>query len=97
MDPTLIQLHLSIDNPASGHAARAQEAIALHLEVIRQREGHEAMNSSWRRIWLGYSSLGVASFRLAARLTLRYGLHRLGRKVDPASWAMPSSENSLAV
>ena len=97
MDPTLIQLHLSIDNPASGHAARAQEAIALHLDVIRQREGHDAMNVSWQRIWLGYSSLGVASLSLAASLTLRYGLHRLGRKVDPASWAMRSSENSVAV
>jgi hypothetical protein len=97
MDPTLIQLHLSIDNPASGHAARAQEAIALHLEVIRQREGLAAMDASWRRIWLGYRSLGVASFSLAASLTLRYGLHRLGHKVDPASWAMPSSENSVAV
>jgi hypothetical protein len=97
MDPTLIQLHLSIDNPASGHAARAQEAIALHLEVIRRVEGYEAMNASWRRIWLGYRSLGVASFSLATSLTLRYGLHRLGIKVDPASWAMSSSHNSLAV
>lgn len=77
MDPTLIQLHLSIDNPASGHAARAREAITLYLYAIRRREGHAAMDASWRRIWLGYQSLGVATFSLAATLVFRYwGLRR---------------------
>ena len=72
MDPTLIQLHLSIDNPASGHAARARDAIALYLDAIRRREGHAAMDASWRRIWLGYRSLNVATFSLAATLVFRY-------------------------
>ncbi len=72
MDPTLIQLHLSIDNPASGHASRARDAIALYLDAIRRREGHATMDASWRRIWLGYQSLGVATFSLAAGLVCRY-------------------------
>ena len=72
MDPTLIQLHLSIDNPASGHAARARDAIALYLDAIRLREGHAAMDTNWRRIWLGYRSLNVATFSLAATLVFRY-------------------------
>ena len=90
MDPTLIQLHLSIDNPASGHAARAREAIALYLDVIRRREGHAAMDAAWRRIWLGYQSLNVATFSLTVGLVCRY-LLRLpakclnARKIPPIS------------
>lgn len=97
IDPTLIQLHLSIDNPASGHAARAREAIALYLDVIRRREGHAAMDASWRLIWLGYQSLGVSSFGFVASLATRLGLHRLGFKVETTVRTTPDRQGSLPV
>jgi hypothetical protein len=82
IDPTIIQLHLSIDNLASGHAALAGEAIALHLDEIRQTEGEDAMQRCWRRIWLGYRSLGVISLRLSLWILATYAgdwlLRRLG-------------------
>ena len=97
MDPTLIQLHLSIDNPASGHAARARDAIALYLDAIRRREGHAAMDASWRRIWLAYQSLDVATFGFVASLTIRLGLHRLGFKVGTTAQTTPDRQGSLPV
>ena len=97
MDPTLIQLHLSIDNPASGHAARARDAITLYLDAIRRREGHAAMEAIWRRIWLGYQSLGVSSFGFVASLAIRLGLHRLGFKVETTVRTTPDRQGSLPV
>lgn len=81
MDPTIIQLHLSIDNPASGHAARARNAIQLYLEDLRRREGPVAVATAWRRVWLGHESLRAASLGLAIRIVWRYSLHRLGWRV----------------
>lgn len=82
MDPTIIQLHLSIDNLASGHAALAGEAIALHLDEMRQTEGDDAVQRCWRRIWLGYRSLDVISLRLSFWILATYAgdglLRRLG-------------------
>jgi hypothetical protein len=72
IDSTIIQLHLSIDNLASGHAARAREAIALYLEEVRRRGGAKAVEAQWRRIWTGYLSLNVAAFGLAIRLIIRH-------------------------
>jgi hypothetical protein len=72
MDPTIIRLHLSIDNLASGHAARARDAIVLFLDEVRRREGAAAVEPIWRRIWTGYLSLDVAAFGLAARLVSRH-------------------------
>ena len=84
MDPTIIRLHLSIDNLASGHAAWAREAIVLHLDEIRRREGSDAVEAAWRRVRLGYRSLQAASLRLTASIVGRYALHRLGWRADPA-------------
>ncbi|MDD1650266.1 MAG: iron-containing redox enzyme family protein, partial [Methylococcaceae bacterium] len=83
MDPTILQLHLSIDNLASGHAARARDAIELYLEEIRQREGPVAMRAAWDRIWQGYNTLRLASLSITLSIAGRYGLHRLGLKISP--------------
>jgi hypothetical protein len=72
IDPGIIQLHLSIDNLASGHAARAEEAIVLYLDQVRRRDGKEALQTQWKRIWTGYLSLHLAAGRLAAGFLMRY-------------------------
>ncbi|MFM8441840.1 MAG: iron-containing redox enzyme family protein, partial [Methylococcus sp.] len=82
MDPTIIQLHLSIDNLASGHAAWAREAIVLHLDEVRRLGGDTALAAAWRRVWLGYQSLQAASLGLTAGILGRYALHRLGWRVE---------------
>jgi hypothetical protein len=87
MDPAIIQLHLSIDNLASGHAARARDAVMLYLEEIRQREGSVAVQPAWTRIRQGYLSLRAASSSITMAIVGRYGLHRLGSKV-PATFGM---------
>lgn len=81
IDPTIIRLHLSIDNLASGHAALAREAIVLYLEEIRRLGGSTAVELAWRRVWLGYQSLQAASLGLTACIVGRYALHRWGWRV----------------
>jgi len=81
MDPTIIRLHLSIDNLASGHAAWAREAIVLYLDEIRRLGGRTAVEPAWRRVWLGYQSLQAASLGLTACIVGRYALHRWGWRV----------------
>jgi hypothetical protein len=78
IDPAIIQLHLSIDNLASGHAARAREAIVLHLDDARRRAGAEAAEAEWRRVWTGYLSLHTAASGLALRFAARYLRERIG-------------------
>jgi hypothetical protein len=82
MDPTIVELHLSIDNLATGHAARARDAIVLYLEEVRQRQGAPAVDRVWKRIWLGYQSLHAATLSLSLGIVSRYVLHRAGRRVD---------------
>ncbi len=84
IDPAIVQLHLSIDNLSSGHAARARDAITLYLDAIGRREGLDAVQAQWRRIWTGYGSLNAAASTLAASLALRYFRHRARQRVD--SW-----------
>lgn len=59
VDPSIVQLHLSIDNLATGHAALAREAIELHLAQLA-RQGAD-VPGQWRRVWTGYCSLGVVA------------------------------------
>jgi hypothetical protein len=71
IDPTIIRLHLSIDNLAVGHAARAAEAITVFLEEIRQQQGDAAMQAVWGRILVGYRSLNIAAIKLVLGLMIR--------------------------
>lgn len=77
IDPTIIQLHQTIDNLASGHAGRARDAILLYLDRVRQRSDFSGMQEAWRRIRLGYVSLGVAILPMTGRFMQRYFADRL--------------------
>ena len=81
LDPTIVQLHLGIDNTACGHAALAVRAIQAYLSRIGDLEGSAAVQAVWRRIWLGHESLRVVGLRFAAAVIWRYWLdHGLRRK-----------------
>ncbi|WP_022948917.1 iron-containing redox enzyme family protein [Methylohalobius crimeensis] len=71
-DATIVRLHQSIDNLASGHAALARDAIIAHLETM-DRGGEETVPRQWRRIWTGYRSLRIASRRFAWALVIGWG------------------------
>jgi len=61
INPTLVNLHTTIDNTASGHSALAMQAIQIYLDSIAMREGKQAMQAQWRRISNGYCSLQTAT------------------------------------
>lgn len=75
IDPAILQLHLSIDNLGTGHAARAREAVILFLDEVRRREGAEAVQAQWRRVWTGYLSLHAAALGLVLGFLGRYLRH----------------------
>lgn len=77
IDPAIVNIHISIDNAASGHTALAKKAIQLYLDEVSACHGEQEMQRYWQRIYTGYCSLQTAgrSFKLA--LICRYLLKRM--------------------
>ncbi|MGJ0483935.1 MAG: iron-containing redox enzyme family protein [Methylomicrobium sp.] len=67
IDPKIVNVHISIDNLASGHAALARNAIQHYLDQIAANHGEDAKEAHWRRIYHGYCSLATAGrvFKIA--------------------------------
>ncbi|MGZ8194196.1 MAG: iron-containing redox enzyme family protein [Methylosarcina sp.] len=57
LNPSIVDVHISIDNVASGHAFLAKKAIQLYLDEILAVSGIEVAQTHWRRIYDGYCSL----------------------------------------
>ncbi len=77
IDPTIVNIHISIDNYASGHAALAKQAVALYLDDIGARYGDNEMQRHWRRIHTGYRSLKTAGGLFSAELLYRFLFNKL--------------------
>jgi hypothetical protein len=54
LNPYYFELHISIDNADSGHAAMAMAAVANYIDIVAQNEGQEAAHSAWKRVQAGY-------------------------------------------
>ncbi|KAF2995669.1 hypothetical protein E8E13_002256 [Curvularia kusanoi] len=54
LNPYYFELHISIDNSDSGHAAMAMSAVADYIELVERDEGTEAARIAWRRVQAGY-------------------------------------------
>jgi hypothetical protein len=54
LDPYYFELHISIDNADSGHAAMAMAAVANYMDKVSQHDGEEAANIAWKRVQAGY-------------------------------------------
>ncbi len=70
LDTQFYEMHVAIDNAATGHGAKALRAVELHLERIRVSAGDEAMQEQWARIWDGYvafATTGSLGQEMAAR------------------------------
>ncbi len=80
-DPTIISLHISIDNMASGHAAVARDLIPTYLAEIESCHGPAAVQAHWRRVWAGYCSLDYMSRRLLMGLAGAYCRRYAGARI----------------
>lgn len=56
LDPLLFDLHNTIDNIGSGHAAWAKEAIRLFMDDMFAKGGDEFGQAAWQRVWTGFCS-----------------------------------------
>ena len=73
IDPHIAQIHISIDNYASGHTFLAKQAIKLYLDQIQQNTGEQLMvDKHWRRICCGYASLRFVGSRFKYALPANY-------------------------
>jgi hypothetical protein len=54
-DTSYEEVHLSIDNMATGHARSSLELTIAYLEAIRSQMGEDSCQATWRRVWDGYA------------------------------------------
>ncbi|NOT85464.1 MAG: iron-containing redox enzyme family protein [Methylococcaceae bacterium] len=79
LDPTIVNVHISIDNVATGHTALAQQAIQLYLDGMLANSGEAIMQQHWQRIYTGYCSLAAVGRRFKVALVTQGILKRLSR------------------
>ena len=81
IDPSIANIHISIDNYASGHTFLAKKAIQLYMDGIMQNTGNRAiMNSHWKRIYSGYASLRFVGGRFKFGLPIWYLIYKFKHK-----------------
>jgi hypothetical protein len=81
IDPTIANIHLSIDNYASGHTFLAKKAIQLYLDEVLKSTGDSAiLDIHWRRIYSGYASLRFVGSWFKLGLPVLYLSHKFKRK-----------------
>jgi hypothetical protein len=69
-----VDIHNTIDNVATGHAAWAAEAVDAYMSALPPAQGSGAAGTAWERVRAGYRSLdppGGLRARWAARRTRR--------------------------
>lgn len=71
IEPTIIDLHNSIDNLSTGHTAWARDAINDYLERVRSEAGDAAVQTAWRRIWTGTRAHDLYFSRFERACTIR--------------------------
>lgn len=71
LDSTIVNVHISIDNLASGHAALAQQTIQRYLDEVLATAGETVMQQQWRRIYTGFCSLAFVSRPFSVALVAR--------------------------
>lgn len=72
-----VDIHNTIDNVATGHSAWAADAVDTYLASVGAEQGADQQEAAWRRVRIGYASLGApGTFR--AKLAQRRAERRAG-------------------
>lgn len=83
IDSTIADIHISIDNYATGHTLLAKKAIQLYMDDILCRTGDTKMlDKHWQRIYSGYASLRFVGARFRLTLPLYYLINKLRSEVS---------------
>ncbi len=78
IDPSIANIHITIDNFDTGHALLAKQAIQLYLDDVMKNTGDmNVLNSHWRRIYTGYTSLGLVGSRFKLGLPIYYLINKV--------------------
>ncbi len=72
----IIDIHISIDNLASGHSALALKAAHNYLEDISNTQGLAAADHHWARIYTGFCSLKQAGLLFALSMIKHHLFHK---------------------
>ncbi len=77
IDPSIANIHISIDNAASGHTFQAKNAIKLYMdEMIHNTADRTLLDKHWRRIYSGYTSLRFVGGRFKLGLPIWYLIYK---------------------
>jgi Iron-containing redox enzyme len=76
INPAIVDVHITIDNLASGHSALAIKAIQTYLDDMAATGGETMMQAHWQRIYTGFCTLATASRRFKLALISHYLLNR---------------------
>jgi hypothetical protein len=79
INPAIVNVHISIDNMATGHSALAVKAIQQYMDDVLANHGKRAMHNYWRRIYTGYCSLQTVGTVFKVALVVQYWLKRKER------------------
>jgi len=81
IDSSIANIHISIDNYASGHTFLAKKAIQLYMDEIMQRTGNRSiLDKHWQRIYNGYASLRFVGTRFKLGLPILYLSYKFRHK-----------------
>ncbi len=81
IDSTIARLHVTIDNFADGHSAKAMRAIQYYMDEVLAAHGERAMQEHWRRIYTGYTALKVVSWRFKLAVPAVYMKNKICRSL----------------
>ena len=81
IDSSIANIHISIDNYASGHTFLAKKAIQLYMDEIMQATGNRSiLDRHWQRIYNGYASLRFVGTRFKLGLPIMYLSYKFRHK-----------------
>ena len=81
IDPSIANIHISIDNAASGHTFLAKKAIKLYMdEMLNNTADRAVLDRHWRRIYTGYTSLRFVGRHFKLALPLGYLCNKFSAK-----------------
>jgi hypothetical protein len=80
LDPYLVELHNTIDNPSSGHTMLSRRVVEQHLEMAYSMGGDELRQAEWRRIFCGYLSFKASTRPFGLGVVRKLGL-KLGARM----------------